>query len=254
MYNGIGLQSVRGSGTNGYVQRNLSHVPAKRSRTEAKPWAPGAGPIAPRKPNEELLEHDRKRLVEVKLCELREELEQQTPSLSADEIESRLEKRRVALLAQSTNGREQGRRRPDDTHQQAAAKQAEDAQFRRALRIGEEHVVGSAFDRELQAHKKLERQAKREEEARALAEHQAAAERELQRAKREEERRRRKEEKAARKEERRRRRAERDETRRDRAELEDNSKDDSGDEPEDSRKQGKRARGDAHKDDDSHDD
>mgnify|MGYP006867842780 CR=1 FL=1 len=26
MYNGIGLQTARGSGTNGYVQRNLSFV------------------------------------------------------------------------------------------------------------------------------------------------------------------------------------------------------------------------------------
>lgn len=26
MYNGIGLQTARGSGTSGYIQRNLSHV------------------------------------------------------------------------------------------------------------------------------------------------------------------------------------------------------------------------------------
>ena len=31
MYNGIGLTSVRGSGTNGYVQRNMAHV--SRDRT-----------------------------------------------------------------------------------------------------------------------------------------------------------------------------------------------------------------------------
>ena len=32
MYNGIGLSTVRGSGTSGYVQRNLSHVPATKER------------------------------------------------------------------------------------------------------------------------------------------------------------------------------------------------------------------------------
>lgn len=32
MYNGIGLQTVRGSGTNGYVQRNLGHVRHQRKR------------------------------------------------------------------------------------------------------------------------------------------------------------------------------------------------------------------------------
>ena len=28
-YNGVGLSTARGSGTNGYVQRNLSHIKAK---------------------------------------------------------------------------------------------------------------------------------------------------------------------------------------------------------------------------------
>ena len=32
MYNGIGLSTVRGSGTSGYVQRNLSHVPATKEK------------------------------------------------------------------------------------------------------------------------------------------------------------------------------------------------------------------------------
>lgn len=32
MYNGIGLQTVRGSGTNGYVQRNMGHVRHQRKR------------------------------------------------------------------------------------------------------------------------------------------------------------------------------------------------------------------------------
>ena len=26
MYNGVGLQTARGSGTSGYVQKNLSHI------------------------------------------------------------------------------------------------------------------------------------------------------------------------------------------------------------------------------------
>lgn len=33
MYNGIGLQTARGSGTNGHVTRNLSHVRAKDQKT-----------------------------------------------------------------------------------------------------------------------------------------------------------------------------------------------------------------------------
>ena len=32
MYNGIGLQTVRGSGTNGYVQRNTAHISNTRTK------------------------------------------------------------------------------------------------------------------------------------------------------------------------------------------------------------------------------
>ena len=34
MYNGIGISTARGTGTNGYVQKNLSFVPTKRERVE----------------------------------------------------------------------------------------------------------------------------------------------------------------------------------------------------------------------------
>ena len=36
MYNGIGLPTQRGSGTNGYVQRNLSFVQQKKDRINYK--------------------------------------------------------------------------------------------------------------------------------------------------------------------------------------------------------------------------
>ena len=36
MYNGIGLTTQRGSGTNGYVQRNLSFVREKKDRINYK--------------------------------------------------------------------------------------------------------------------------------------------------------------------------------------------------------------------------
>ncbi len=71
MYNGIGLLTARGSGTNGYVQRNLSFVRAKK---------PAPSPLHEPKPavikkaNPAILEHDRKRQVELQIMEYREEL------------------------------------------------------------------------------------------------------------------------------------------------------------------------------------
>lgn len=80
MYNGIGLETPRGSGTNGHVQRNFAFVrPSKKNninyRTEddiAKLEA-----STNRMPNLEILDHERKRKIEVKCAELEEVLETQ---------------------------------------------------------------------------------------------------------------------------------------------------------------------------------
>ena len=72
---GIGLASVRGSGTSGYVTTNKFHLKASRlgPRDSHRDDAPGG---SSRKPNQEILEHNRKRAVEVKLLVLRESLEE----------------------------------------------------------------------------------------------------------------------------------------------------------------------------------
>ncbi len=71
-YNGVGLNTVRGSGTNGYVQRNLSNLRHKRpiaqvNRDELKP-------MVVKKANKELLEHHKKRQVELLCLTLEEKL------------------------------------------------------------------------------------------------------------------------------------------------------------------------------------
>jgi serine/arginine repetitive matrix protein 2 len=92
MYNGIGLTTPRGrfvhssllhllyinsfitSGTNGYVIRNLSVVRSRDSASDrANAW--DAAPPKHREPDKEILEHERKRKVEVKCLELQLELE-----------------------------------------------------------------------------------------------------------------------------------------------------------------------------------
>lgn len=79
MYNGIGLQTPRGSGTNGYVQRNMSFVPKVREkvnyRTEDDIKKLDA--LANKKPNEEILAHEKKRIIELKCFEMRELMEEQ---------------------------------------------------------------------------------------------------------------------------------------------------------------------------------
>jgi serine/arginine repetitive matrix protein 2 len=75
MYNGIGLLSVRGSGTSGYVQTNKFNTrrgPPMRSQHQDKPEK-----RLNRGPNQEILEHNKKRALELKLAEYAESLEEQ---------------------------------------------------------------------------------------------------------------------------------------------------------------------------------
>jgi serine/arginine repetitive matrix protein 2 len=66
--------SIITSGTNGYVVRNLSAVRTRDTANDrANAW--DAAPPKHREPDKEILEHERKRKVEVKCLELQLELE-----------------------------------------------------------------------------------------------------------------------------------------------------------------------------------
>ena len=110
MYNGIGLQTARGSGTNGYVQTNKFFIKPRTTSGGGPPGGPhrpplhdaadgGGGLGGMRKPNKEILEHDRKRQVELKLLVLRDALEEH--GYTEDEIEERVAEARKAAEAEA---------------------------------------------------------------------------------------------------------------------------------------------------------
>ena len=74
MYNGIGITTARGTGTNGYVQKNLSFVPTKRERVEyvKDVEIKKLETLIEKKGNAEILEHEKKRRIEVKCMEMRD--------------------------------------------------------------------------------------------------------------------------------------------------------------------------------------
>ena len=79
MYNGIGLQTPRGSGTNGYIQRNLGFartIKKKEHRFDPAEEEKRLAKLAmARKPDEELIEHNRLRAIEVAVEEWAEEID-----------------------------------------------------------------------------------------------------------------------------------------------------------------------------------
>ncbi len=76
MSSNVGLSTPRGSGTSGYVQRNLSALKPRDAGFGA-PYPPTDRDRAlprQRQPDKEILDHDRKREIEVKVFDLRDKL------------------------------------------------------------------------------------------------------------------------------------------------------------------------------------
>lgn len=79
MYNGIGLQTARGSGTNGHVQRNFAFVrPGKKDNSyKSEQDIAQLDKALNKAPNQAILDHERKRKIEVKCAEFEDILEKQ---------------------------------------------------------------------------------------------------------------------------------------------------------------------------------
>ncbi|KAI8460275.1 hypothetical protein BY996DRAFT_4572516, partial [Phakopsora pachyrhizi] len=156
-YNNIGLTTPRGSGTSGYVQRNLSHVQPRDNNFNDR-LVNGAGSYTDRitrhrKPDESILEHERKRAMENRCVELQLELEEEG-ALDEGEIDRRVDELRQKLMREDFK-RERGTLKPHETHELAAMKVQENEKFRSAIKVNASYVEGEAFDKELQAERRL---------------------------------------------------------------------------------------------------
>ncbi|KKY38186.1 putative pre-mrna-splicing factor cwc21 [Diaporthe ampelina] len=165
MSDNVGLSTPRGSGTSGYVQRNLAHI---RPRDSGAPYPPrDSGADAPkhrqRQPDRGILEHDRKRAVEVKVLELRDELEDEG-RLGEDEVEERCAALRARLLAEglqrgggggggggavgADRTRKGGGLKMHQVHEMADQKIRESERLRRALKISRDYEEGAHWKRQ----------------------------------------------------------------------------------------------------------
>lgn len=149
MYNGIGLQTARGSGTNGFVQRNLSFVRRHKDKVDYKSEEElkKLDSLLTKAPNQEILQHARKRKVELKCMEMHELMQDQ--GYSAEEIEKKVSTFRNMLLAKegvSSELDKEDKSIPKDSHRIAESQQAKSNQFKAALGISDFFVEGSSLD------------------------------------------------------------------------------------------------------------
>lgn len=92
MYNGIGLKSVRGSSTNGFVQKNASYIKPSWVKKRAEGEESESDIRKKRKMDPAIIRHNRKRRVEVRLMQRRIWLEDH--DVPEDKIEAEILKLR----------------------------------------------------------------------------------------------------------------------------------------------------------------
>lgn len=176
MFNGVGLTTPRGSGTNGFVQRNRAALPQTRIDFQKGKSFKNAHDMNVKKANVELLLHAHKRKAELDIMKLEDEL--RAAGMPGDEIERAIARERKNMMEAVHEGslRFDSVHENRGTHALALAKQQE--KFEKALSIDKvAHVHGQAFDQDLQQQLKLERMRARaeQEQRRSLAEHKAKA-------------------------------------------------------------------------------
>ncbi|KAJ3527077.1 hypothetical protein NM208_g10882 [Fusarium decemcellulare] len=133
MSDNVGLSTPRGSGTSGYVQRNLAHI---KPRDYSAPYPKDLDSLRhrQRQPDKGILEHDRKREVEVKVFDLRDKLEEE--EVDEDEIERQWGAGPRKAFKQH------------QVHEMADAKIKESERLRKALKISADYEEGSHWKRQ----------------------------------------------------------------------------------------------------------
>ncbi len=172
MSSNVGLTTPRGSGTSGYVQRNLAHL-----KPRDKPYSTDLADLKAhrqRQPDREILEHERKRDVEVRVFELRDRLEDEGYTflvqklwngnanvvgdrVDEDEIDLQTEALRKKLLKESDKGKGEGKKglKMHDVHGLAEAKIKQDDKFRSALGIRKDYEEGGHWKRQEERREKI---------------------------------------------------------------------------------------------------
>lgn len=150
MSENVGLTTPRGSGTSGYVTRNLSNL---RPRDAREPPAANDSFTTQRKPDAGILEHERKRKVEEKVFALRCELEDQAEDAGEEPDEEMIDSKCQELRAslQASDEKEDGNvkgYKPHQVHELAQAKIQDNEKVRRALGIRAGYEEGSHWKRQ----------------------------------------------------------------------------------------------------------
>ncbi len=149
-YNGIGLNTPRGSGTNGYVVRNLSSIRKSQpyATSNTRPGDMEAPISKPRKADHSILAHEARRRLENRVLIYQTELEDAEPPFEEDVIERKVAAYRAEVEAEATKNGTDDRRsgfKSYQTHDIAIAKEKEMERMRSALGIRPNYAEGDGI-------------------------------------------------------------------------------------------------------------
>jgi len=147
MYNGIGVQTARGTGTSGYVQANLSALNFSKHKKayNAEPDIARAEAEVNKKPNAELLDHEYKRRIEIRCVEMEDLMEMD--GISAEEIDKKVGEYRKCLFAEFEAGQMKLDKELDIRNSHSRMKIGKDKRdnMRKALGISSDFVDGTSM-------------------------------------------------------------------------------------------------------------
>ena len=119
------------------------------------------GPPKAKKPDAGILEHNRKRKIELKIVEFQDAMEEQ--GYTEEEVEKETSKLRTQLMSEDLRVKESLQKtRVTETHAIAAAKEKEMRQIANAFGIRNEYEAGSSFNAELQAQRRDQEKGERD--------------------------------------------------------------------------------------------
>eukprot|EP01125_Pyxidicula_operculata_P003244 TRINITY_DN1375_c0_g1_i1.p2 TRINITY_DN1375_c0_g1~~TRINITY_DN1375_c0_g1_i1.p2 ORF type:complete len:304 (+),score=114.69 TRINITY_DN1375_c0_g1_i1:2078-2989(+) len=178
MYNGVGVSTPRGTGTNGYVCTNLANPPKARKMAKSREddWKMVKMKTKPqqKKPNEEILEHDKKRSIELKVTQWAEDNGYLDSDMPQEELEAIMEEARQRFIKEEEDvdkrksNRSKSKNLIEDlrdakdrvlsTHEEAKLRQQRQSVIAEAFGMKEDkYNEGDAFDKELQEKKKQDK-------------------------------------------------------------------------------------------------
>ncbi|KAG2379238.1 hypothetical protein C9374_007377 [Naegleria lovaniensis] len=160
MYNGIGLTTPRGSGTNGYVQRNYSAISHHKERKKDHRSSEKKDLSKIKTENVELRLHEEKKKVEIELFKLKSELSKKG-ELTPEEIENKIsEERKIRIkkveekFKSSNTDQSAANENSKASESSVSSPNQKNEQFKKALKLDQhfkEHGIENDQDAQLVA-------------------------------------------------------------------------------------------------------